>query len=184
MAPKPGGSDSGCLDQNESFEGLTEAGGSISKLTYDTFGQTPEFFSTWAFQRAGWWWQLAFPQSVNDQRERRRDKKTNTNLDGNWNAFCFLILEVKTAIFGHTGHKHGAVWEMATEACGCQKVRWVRATWSLVTVLLLSFSIQWIKLVSLIVVAPLLHSKGRDFHGDFCFIFTTTCWALKRNAKN
>lgn len=35
-------------------------------------------------------WQLAFPKWVIRERER------NTNLDGSWNAFCYLILEVKT----------------------------------------------------------------------------------------
>lgn len=111
------------------------------------------------FQRAGWWWQLAFPNWMIRERERRRDKKTNTNLDGNWNAFCFLILEVKTAIFGHTGQAwcsvrngHWAMWLPEGEV-----VRSHLESGYCPSAVFFHSVDQ--KLVSLIVVAPLLHSK-------------------------
>ena len=112
------------------------------------------------FQRAGWWWQLAFPNWMVREREKRRDKKTNTNLDGNWNAFCYLILEVKTTILLVTLAKHGTLWEMTLR--GVTARRWGHqeppGLWLLCLCCLFHKVDQ--KLVSLIVVAPLLHSKS------------------------
>ena len=89
----------------------------------DTSGQTPEFFSTWSFPEGWVMMTVGFPK-LNGQREGEKERqKTNTNLDGNWNAFCDLILEVKTTILLVTLAKHGTLWEMTLR--GVTARRWV-----------------------------------------------------------
>lgn len=106
----------------------------------DTFGQTPEFFSTWSFPEGWVMMTVGFPK-LNGQREGEKERQKD-KYQFRWQLKCILLPNLGSENHHFVGHT-GQAWYIVrndTKKCDCQEVRSSGATWPLVAVPLLSFS--------------------------------------------